>query len=178
MVAELPPFHGASRDALEQTTAERTFLEAGLSDPTLESDGKRWRGVHFLGRGASGRTGMWVRVDDSDHIIEVSCLQIKGRHLYYLVISGLLQETLRQCDQMRGRMQLVEETVCRARLLYKSDSTNTRATIINIHRYFGHRISLHLRRYRLYNEVCDLGDLLHALCLYESEWWVRRGSFR
>jgi hypothetical protein len=48
----------------------------------------------------------------------------------------------------------------------------------NIHKYLGHRVNLHLRRYRVYNEVCGMGDLLKALGLYESLWWARRTMFR
>jgi hypothetical protein len=75
MIAELPKFEpGASED--KQEKAKRKFLEAGLSDPTRESEGKRWHGAHFLGQGATGRAGMWIRVDDSEHITEVSCSHI------------------------------------------------------------------------------------------------------
>lgn len=48
----------------------------------------------------------------------------------------------------------------------------------SINRYHGHHISAHQRRYRVYNEVCDLGDLGDALDWYRKQWERRRNKFR
>lgn len=48
----------------------------------------------------------------------------------------------------------------------------------NIHRYFGHRIDMHQRRYRVYTEVCDLGNIEGALEHYSRLWRRRRNMYK
>jgi hypothetical protein len=43
-----------------------------------------------------------------------------------------------------------------------------------VHRYFGHRINFYQRKYRIFNELCDLGSLLDALQFYSKPWRRRR----
>lgn len=48
----------------------------------------------------------------------------------------------------------------------------------NMHRYYGHRIDAGARRYRIYTEVCDLGNLENALQWYSRQWRRRRHLFK
>jgi hypothetical protein len=48
----------------------------------------------------------------------------------------------------------------------------------HIHRYFSHRLAFHQKRYRMFNEVCDLGNLAGALEWYSREWRRRRNHYR
>lgn len=48
----------------------------------------------------------------------------------------------------------------------------------HVHRYYGHRIDMRKRRFRVFNEVCEMGDLVHALDWYSRGWRRRRNMFR
>jgi hypothetical protein len=48
----------------------------------------------------------------------------------------------------------------------------------NIHRYYGNRVDMSQRRYRVYNEVCQFGDLYTALGTYSTMWTERRNMCR
>jgi sRNA-binding protein len=48
----------------------------------------------------------------------------------------------------------------------------------NIHRYFGYRLDVAQRRFRVYNEICEYGDLLSAMQVYEEAWTRRRYLYR
>lgn len=48
----------------------------------------------------------------------------------------------------------------------------------SIHRYFGHRLDMPKRRYRVYNEVCEFGNLLDVLDTYSTGWRRRWDVFR
>ena len=48
----------------------------------------------------------------------------------------------------------------------------------SIHRYFGHRLDMSKRRYRVYNEVCEFGDLLEVLAVYSRSWRRRRDVYK
>jgi serine/threonine protein kinase len=47
-----------------------------------------------------------------------------------------------------------------------------------IHRYSGHRLDMPRRRYRVYNDVCEFGDLYTALGEYSKRWRRRRDAFK
>jgi hypothetical protein len=44
----------------------------------------------------------------------------------------------------------------------------------NIHGYFGYRLDSAQRRYRVYTEVCEYGDLWTAMQIYADPWRTRR----
>jgi hypothetical protein len=48
----------------------------------------------------------------------------------------------------------------------------------HIHRYFSHRLAFHQKRYRVFNEVCDLGNLAGALEWYSRLWRRWRNHYR
>lgn len=68
MDADLPSLQDAELNAAQK----RKLLDAGIGDPDRESPAKRWRGVHFLGAGATGNCSLWVKTNETDNIEEVS----------------------------------------------------------------------------------------------------------
>lgn len=47
----------------------------------------------------------------------------------------------------------------------------------SLHRYEGHRIDTNRRRYRIYNEVCDFGNIACALDYYRRPWQFRWAQY-
>jgi hypothetical protein len=47
---------------------------------------------------------------------------------------------------------------------------NRKAYEHNVHRYYGHRVNIRKCRYRVCNEICDLGNLLESLDWYSRQW--------
>lgn len=94
----LPPLNGEPDTAQKK----RSLLEAKLGDPDRE--GKRWRGAHFLGAGATGNCTLWVQTDENENIEEVSdarlVLTIHGSLTN--AISDSLSETSYQCINKIG----------------------------------------------------------------------------
>jgi hypothetical protein len=48
----------------------------------------------------------------------------------------------------------------------------------HVHRYYADRISFYQRKYRVFNEVCNLGCLMDALDWYSRQWRRRHNMFR
>lgn len=48
----------------------------------------------------------------------------------------------------------------------------------HVHRYHGHRIDVKKRRFRVFNKVCDMGDICQSLVWYSRWWRRRRNMFR
>ena len=48
----------------------------------------------------------------------------------------------------------------------------------HVHRYHGHRLEVKKRRFRVFNEVCDMGDICQSLDWYSRRWRRRRNMFR
>lgn len=44
----------------------------------------------------------------------------------------------------------------------------------SIHKFWGYRLSMPQKSYRLYNDLCDLGDFGHAFEYYSKQWRMRR----
>jgi hypothetical protein len=57
---------------LEWKTSKQKWLAAGLLHPDKEREENRWRGVHFLGEGSAARVGLWIQVNSTNTIEEVS----------------------------------------------------------------------------------------------------------
>lgn len=98
---------------------ERTLLEADLE--YVASEGKWWRGAHFLGAGATGSCTLWLRVDDKDNIEE---------RLAVRAVEAMHQRRWIEITNRRDR--LPREIAIMKRLHDQSDAGQ------NIHRYFGH----------------------------------------
>ena len=47
-----------------------------------------------------------------------------------------------------------------------------------VHRYYSHRLHFAERKYRVFNDVCDLRDLRAALDFYSQAWRRRRNQYR
>jgi hypothetical protein len=56
----------------EWKTSQQKWLAAGLLHPDKKREEKRWRGVHFLGEGSAARVGLWIKVNSTNTIEEVS----------------------------------------------------------------------------------------------------------
>ncbi|KAJ4317772.1 hypothetical protein N0V94_004770 [Neodidymelliopsis sp. IMI 364377] len=157
MNARLPSMPEGNLDG----SKKRTLLEAGLGDPERERIGKRWHGAHFLGQGATGSCSLWLRTDRNDNIDE---------RLAVRDVAAIHQNAW--INPINWRDQLPREIAILRRLDEQEGAEN------NIHRYFGHRIDAAARRYRVYNEVCDLGSLENLLQWYSRLWRRRRNHFR
>jgi hypothetical protein len=57
---------------LEWKTSKQKWLAARLLHPDKEREENRWRGVHFLGEGSAARVGLWIKVNSTNTIEEVS----------------------------------------------------------------------------------------------------------
>ncbi|KAH7068372.1 hypothetical protein BKA63DRAFT_607075 [Paraphoma chrysanthemicola] len=160
--AELPAVtEGDLNDRDKSSEEKRKWLEAGLHDPTREQEAKRWHGAHFLGHGAQGRAGLWVRVDETMNIDET----IAARDVATM-------QPPKWTNPVSWRDHLPREIAILVRLNEQNGHEH------NIHRYLGHRISFWQRRYRVFNEACELGDLYRALTSYSKPWLKRRNMFR
>jgi hypothetical protein len=162
MDAELPDVTESDFEDRDKLSAEkRNWLAAGLYNPDHEPDAKRWHGAHFLGHGSNGRAGLWVRVDDAQNIDDM----IAARDVATMPPSKWM-------DPINWRERLPREIAIQVRLNEQDGYKH------NIHRYLGHRVNFRLRRYRVFNEVCGLGDLYHTLSPYSHPWLKRRNMFR
>jgi hypothetical protein len=87
------PQDGVSKD---KEVLKQEWLAKKMLHPDKEAEERRWHGVHVLGEGAMGRVGLWVRVNATKTIDEVSPSQ-----MLFLVLadrltysnSGLQSET-------------------------------------------------------------------------------------
>jgi hypothetical protein len=81
-VGDLPPFVGrphrfpnpvAQRvEDRRQAAAHEALLGHGTLRDHAADQEQSWRGGHALGTGANGRVVLWVKIDDQDHICDVS----------------------------------------------------------------------------------------------------------
>ena len=140
---------------------KRTLLDAGLADPEREQEGKRWRGTYFLGSGATGNCSLWVQTDEYDNIDR----RFAVRDVATLALRHWV-------DPVNWRDRLPREIAIMRRLEKQGGHHH------NIHRYFGHRIDMYKRRYRIYTEVCDLNNVASALEWYSRQWRRRRHMFK
>ncbi|KAF2818663.1 hypothetical protein CC86DRAFT_388785 [Ophiobolus disseminans] len=142
--------------------AERLkWLNTGLHHPDRESDTDERRGVHFLGAGALGRVGLRIRRDENNRITE----RIAAKDVPTMSPEKWM-------DPVRWRDRLPREIAIQLRLNEQNGHDH------NIHRYLGHRISSQKRRYRGFNEVCELSDGFGALSGYSPEWAGTRNLVR
>jgi hypothetical protein len=116
----------------------------------------RWRGVKKLGDGAGGRVGLWVKVNEQQSITERIAIKDSKQierdrwdHAYY------------------WRDQLPRDIAIQDRLRWQQGRPT-------VHEYRGYRLNMDDRRYRLYNECCDYGDLRSCLKYYRTEWSIYR----
>lgn len=150
-------------DEDELTAAQkRVILEAALGD--REEEDRRWRGADFLGAGATGNCTLWVQVDDKSNI--------KGRLAFRDVGTIHQVKWIDPTNWRNWRDRLPRKIAIMKRLHDQGGASR------NIHRYFGHRIDMYKRRYRIYTEVCDLGNTKGALELYSRLWRRRRNKYK
>jgi hypothetical protein len=123
--------------------------------PLDEDEEKEWHGVHMLGKGATGRVGLWVKIDENDNIIDR--IAIKDSQIY---------SRERWACPLLWRDQLPREIAIQERL-------RTQGGRPTIHAYHGYCLNMKERRYRLYNEVCDYGNLRGILDHYSKLWAPR-----
>ncbi|KAH6625333.1 kinase-like domain-containing protein [Boeremia exigua] len=143
------------------TDGKRKLIDAGLADPDKEPEAKRWHGTHFLGQGATGICMHWVRTDENNNI---------DQRLAVRDIATMHQD--QWINPIKWRDQLPTEIAVLRRLNEQQGYNH------NLHRYYGHRIDGWKRRYRVYNEVCDLGNLSGALEYYSRAWRRRHTQHR
>jgi hypothetical protein len=154
------------------------WLAAGLLYLDKKREEKQWHGVYILGEGAAAQVGLWIKVNSSNNIVEVSPHEFSSIVVHNLMI---LQQRLAVKDvtsnptnwvnPIHWRDQLPREITIQRRL-NKLDGHEH-----HVHRYYGDRISFWQRKYRLYNEVCDLGSLMDAMDWYSRNWRRRRNFF-
>ncbi|KAF9692864.1 hypothetical protein EKO04_009106 [Ascochyta lentis] len=154
---ELPSVDEGKLDKAQK----RKLMEAGLCDSDRETEAKRWHGTHFLGQGATGSCTHWVRTDENDNIDE---------RLAVRDVATVHQD--KWINPINWRDHLPREIAILRRLDEQKGYNN------NLHRYYGHRIDPWKRRYRVYNEVCDLGVLDNALQHYSRPWRRRHNKYR
>ncbi|KAH7380278.1 hypothetical protein DE146DRAFT_761009 [Phaeosphaeria sp. MPI-PUGE-AT-0046c] len=143
----------------ENRKRQKRWLAAGLSHPE-EDDDIRWYGAHLLGAGTTGQVGLWVRVNEENTIEErMAARDVTVAPEYW-------------ADPFMWRDQLPREIAIQRRLNERNGHD------YHIHRYYADRISFYQRRYRVFNEICDLNHLLSALNYYTREWWPRHVIFR
>jgi hypothetical protein len=117
-----------------------------------QDDENRWHGVKVLGKPTAARVGLWVKVDDEENIIER--VAIKD-------VDTIERE--RWDHPWYWRDQLPQDIAIQERLKRQ----NGRDTV---HKYQGYRLNMADRRYRLYNEYCEYGDLRSYLRYYYEAW--------
>ncbi|KAF1849253.1 uncharacterized protein K460DRAFT_259368, partial [Cucurbitaria berberidis CBS 394.84] len=135
---------------------EEEWLESDIYLPGEEGEERLWRGITTLGRGATGRVGLWVKVDETRTIRR----RIAVKDIASIYYSDWV-------NPMNWRDKLPRDVAIQERVRMQGGH---RA----IHRYEGYRLSLPGRRYRLYHEVCEYGNLMTAMDYYSKQWRRRR----
>ncbi|KAI8943251.1 hypothetical protein NX059_001273 [Plenodomus lindquistii] len=158
MDAEIPTVGG---DGERLTKAQQNqWLLSGLHFPDREEEGFRWRGAHFLGQGATGRVGLWVKTNATNTIIES------------LAVRDVVVHPEAWISPLYWRDRLPREIAIQSRL------REVNAHDHNVHRLDGHRISLRNHSYRVFNEFCSFGDLREIVSYYKDHWHQHYAKYR
>ncbi|CAO2652089.1 Nn.00g003720.m01.CDS01 [Neocucurbitaria sp. VM-36] len=148
-------------DEEKRDAKKRRWLEAGLCYPDKDRLSKKWYGAYMLGKGATGRVGLWVGSNDMKFIED----RLAVRDVF-------VDSPDRWINPVYWRDRLPREIAVQIRLNEQKGYNH------HIHRYYAHRVNFWQRRYRIFNEICDLGNLLNALDWYSRAWRRRSNRYR
>ena len=157
----------------------RYIWDAGTLLETPADDISTWHGVRELGKGASGRALLWVRVDQTNVILDVSALTTDEANAITLNLTMLVLTILQRMVTKDSKEQ---QLVYWMNPVYWRDNLPTEIAIQtrlraqnhqNIHQFRGHRLNMEYRRYRLFNDYCDYGDAGEMLNDYYTTFQPR-----
>jgi hypothetical protein len=128
----------------------QAWLQALAYPDHADTEKEAWRGARLLGSGAYGCSGLWVRTDAKNRIIErmaaKDCIPSHGEWH----------------NPSEWRMRMPREV----RMHQLVETTRMPASHQNLARYRSHRTMMAKKRYRVYQDLCDGGRLHDALRTY------------
>ncbi|KAI1685416.1 Protein kinase domain containing protein [Pyrenophora tritici-repentis] len=147
------------RDPKATKTAKSKVYKAWLNshiyrDLELTDEEQVWRGAKYLGHGAFGSAGLWVRCDITNTISDrIVVKEVEPHPLAW------------KCpDEWRDKLP---REIHMHQLI---DSHHSEATHRNLVRHRGYRLMMQACRYRIFLELCDGGQLATGL---EYHWYRR-----
>lgn len=89
-----------------------------------------------------------------------------------MAVRDVMNQPATWVNPISWRDQLPREIAIQRRMQARSGHDH------HIYRFYGYRVSMHQRVYRIFNELCNLDHLLNALYFYLGKWFPRHVIWR